>query len=217
MQILFNTFGWGLKVHILSRSVKWCCWSTGHLLSSRTHSSLGPFFCRENGKERSRQVRRVRRGNQRNGKDSKRSWGDSERKTNKQTKNVIIWPSQHLSLLSAPTRVDMKSLYGPTYQPRGFRAWCTVVWELSWSDQLSLATGHRIWDDPQPEPHESVCCLRFLSQHRKNEYQTPVHRRPKAGLILSYNHARDPAKSSPSQHRWIPEHLDGFELILQSL
>ena len=53
--------------------------------------------------------------------------GHGETVRDKQTNKVIIWPSQHLSLLSAPTRVDMKSLYGPTYQPRGFRAWCTVV------------------------------------------------------------------------------------------
>ena len=60
-----------------------------------------------------------------------------DKKKNK-TGNVIIWPSQHLFLLSAPIRGDMKSLYGPTYQPRGFGAWYRVVWELSWSDQLFL-------------------------------------------------------------------------------
>ena len=131
--------GGGWKSIFLSRSFKWCCWSIGHLLISRTHSNLGPVFRRENGKERSRKIRCVRRGNQRNRKESKRSWGESERETKKKkTGNVIVWPSQHLSLLSALIRVDMKSLYGPTYQPRGFGAWYRVVRELSWSDQLFL-------------------------------------------------------------------------------
>lgn len=209
--------GGGWKSIFLSRSFKWCCWSIGHLLISRTHSNLGPVFRRENGKERSRKIRCVRRGNQRNRKESKRSWGESERETKKKNKN------RKCDSMALPTSLPPKCphqgghevLIWPHLPTQGFR--CLVQASqraVLIRPAFSLAISHEIWDDPQPEPQKSACFLRFLSQYRKNEYQKPVHRRYKAGLIPSYNHARDPAKSSPSQCRWTRKYLDCFELIL---